>query len=526
MHQCLATPEIFVIITEMLTADAFAEKKPWVDLVNLATTCHLLSDISLDALWRTQTSLIPLLRTMPSDLWGESRGVMRIQRVIRPTDWSRFEVYARRIHHLDHSSIYPLYVPTAYPNAESLQALACAAPRSWYSLCPQVRSLNCLLMTGGAAFWAMPLFMGEQTSTIKFNLDGMDMQGLCTLQSLHRDYPEIQAVSIQGLGVGDPRAADALSYFFSHCVSLQKVEIFQQLPGSVLENLADAPNLRHLRIRVHETESFAIPESPGFSSLQELLLSGKSLEIMPSLVRTLSSPVEWIHVTTDKCVTEAAQLSSLLDSFQTNLSHTHLTQIEIGTHRQSTASDSVCDEGTIIPLLPFTNLTNITIALPIPFCIGNEAIQEMAAAWPRLQSLELGNGGWRNGSKITLGGLLPLFYLPELIWLSIAVDASAIDCDIETISSNPDAANSKLDSLTLQDSRIVDSASIAALFAGFIPNVRRISSWGDAVLRNTGVSAIEANQHRELWRDVEHLVPIFAKVARREKRNTVPYSQT
>lgn len=364
----------------------------------------------------------------------------------------------------------------------------------------------------------MPLFIGKQPSAIKFNIDGMDMQSLCTLQSLHCEYPGIQAVSIHGDGTGDPRAADALSYFLSQCECLQKVEILYLLPESVLLNLALAPNLRHLRMRVLAKEPYTIPESPGFPSLRELILSGKSLDMLASFIRTLSSPVEWVHARSDKCINDAAQLSNLLESFHTNLSHTHLAQIDIGTHKQSTASVATCDEQTIKPLLSFANLTHIIISLPVPFSIGNETVKDMAAAWPQLQHLELGNGGWRNATKITPSGLLPLLHLSELFSLSIAVDATLIDCDIEAVPSNPRAADSKLELLSLQDSRIVDSASMAALLSGFIPNVKRITSWGETILRNTGVFALEANQHRELWKDVEHLIPLFAKVARRERR--------
>lgn len=367
--------------------------------------------------------------------------------------------------------------------------------------------------------------MGNQPTAIKFNIEGMDMQSLCTLQSLHYEYPGIQSVSIYGDGTNDLRATDALSYFLSNCTCLQKMEIYYLLPESVLETLAHIPTLTYLRLRVLNKVPFTIPESPGFSSLRDLLLSGKSLAMMPAFIRTLSSPVEWMNVRIDKCVFEATQLSDLLESFHASLQHTHLTQIDIATHKNSTASDTFCDEQAITPLFSFMNLTHVIIALPLAFCLGNDVVKDMATAWPQLQQLELGSAGWRNKSKITPNGLLPVLCLPELFSLSLALDASSIDCDIETVRINPNAANSKLELLNLQDSPIVDSANMAALLSGFIPNVERITSWGDAVLRNTTSAVGEVNQYRNLWITVEHLIPIFAKVAKRERRAMAIASQ-
>jgi hypothetical protein len=40
-------------------------------LFNLATVCHLLSELALDVLWAIYGDLIPLLKSMPPDLWQE-----------------------------------------------------------------------------------------------------------------------------------------------------------------------------------------------------------------------------------------------------------------------------------------------------------------------------------------------------------------------------------------------------------------------------------------------------------------------
>lgn len=70
MHRCLWISEIVVNIAEEVLQDEEWEiPTSWDTLAKLARTCRMFSEPSLSALWRVQSSLIPLLRTMPDDLW-------------------------------------------------------------------------------------------------------------------------------------------------------------------------------------------------------------------------------------------------------------------------------------------------------------------------------------------------------------------------------------------------------------------------------------------------------------------------
>lgn len=71
MHRCLWISEIVVnIAEEVLLDEEWEVPASWDTLAKLARTCRMFSEPSLNALWRFQSSLMPLLRTMPDDLWN------------------------------------------------------------------------------------------------------------------------------------------------------------------------------------------------------------------------------------------------------------------------------------------------------------------------------------------------------------------------------------------------------------------------------------------------------------------------
>ncbi|KZP03352.1 hypothetical protein FIBSPDRAFT_941569 [Athelia psychrophila] len=493
--------EILSTITEELAADVDTNglNTSWGTLANLATTCNLLSETSLNSLWKFQNSLVPVLLTMPSDLWDVNNGIIRLRRTIRPSDWSRFEVYARRIQYFsDEVSIPP---PTVYLHREALQALACAKPRAWPSLCSEVRILNwaTLHVDHSGIFRCMPFFMGEHTTKIIFDFQGLQMQDIGTFQSLLFDFPIIQSVTIPVGDDDDPlMTPDALLQFFTHGKSLQKITVDLSLPRDIIKVLASAIHLRHAEFLLEEPFPSSLT-SLGFQALQVLVLHCPSPMIVTSFLRTLSNPpLKALAVK----FTERIMVPELLKLFhvvRVNLSHKHLERVVITTLFEHSVPNRVpfCDEGAIAPLMCFPNLTHIDLDFALRFRIGNKTVQDIARAWPLLQVLRLGGYGWQNGSQITPSGVLPLLRLPHLRTLSIAIDASSIDCDIETVSPNPDVANNNLEMWDLQDSPLVDYGSMAALLSAFIPRINRLMYWQETVVRSTGVSSADAKRNRK-----------------------------
>ena len=66
MHLCLNVDEIVRLVAcELVASEAKATT------VALASSCKSFEDPALDALWETQERLLPLLKSLPGDVWVE-----------------------------------------------------------------------------------------------------------------------------------------------------------------------------------------------------------------------------------------------------------------------------------------------------------------------------------------------------------------------------------------------------------------------------------------------------------------------
>lgn len=68
MHHCLCVDEILRLIAHELIAAGGGKTA-----VALACCCKGLEDLVLDALWESQSQLVPLLKILPTDVWSPSR---------------------------------------------------------------------------------------------------------------------------------------------------------------------------------------------------------------------------------------------------------------------------------------------------------------------------------------------------------------------------------------------------------------------------------------------------------------------
>ncbi|PPQ69518.1 hypothetical protein CVT25_013382 [Psilocybe cyanescens] len=72
MHLCLQVNEILdLILTDLFESRPGLQSKH--DLISAALTCHDFLENALDILWKTQTSLVPLIKTLPRNRWRESQ---------------------------------------------------------------------------------------------------------------------------------------------------------------------------------------------------------------------------------------------------------------------------------------------------------------------------------------------------------------------------------------------------------------------------------------------------------------------
>lgn len=72
MHRCLRIPEILNFVCECILADRLRRKPT---LIALTECCKTFYGPAVSALWRELDSLLPLLRSLPYDLWSTAGDV-------------------------------------------------------------------------------------------------------------------------------------------------------------------------------------------------------------------------------------------------------------------------------------------------------------------------------------------------------------------------------------------------------------------------------------------------------------------
>ena len=209
------------------------------------------------------------------------------------------------------------------------------------------------------------------------------------------------------------------------------------LSDKAILRLASLPHLQFLQIPntvddiVRSIKAHPDLEQP-FSSLRRLSVRGygdfKSFAkflacIRPAQMRTLtlsfsnSSP--------------ALDVGEAFFALHESSSHQELRQLSF-THEgtvpvpQSSMQRFIIDEWVLRTLFAFTNLTKFELTLKVAFALNDLHMKEMAAAWPRLRSLQLGSlSGWGQPCGITLHGILHLLAgCRELEYLGISIDVS------------------------------------------------------------------------------------------------------
>lgn len=206
------------------------------------------------------------------------------------------------------------------------------------------------------------------------------------------------------------------------------------------------------------------------------------------------------------------ELADIFGAMQLHIQHPQLRNIQALSRDEPPEPRSAIDETVMQPLLVFFNLSILFLSFKgVPFRMNNRIVREMATAWPRLEKLVLGTEGWFLASEITPSGLMPLLRLPLLRVLSISINASTVDVAPEFAAMEPNAVNTELKDMMLQDSLINDVGPMAAFLSKFVPNLNSISSWDSESARNAGIPSESAQEFESRWNEVARLV-VFAAV--------------
>ncbi|KAJ7647916.1 hypothetical protein FB45DRAFT_823040 [Roridomyces roridus] len=502
MHRCFTTPELVDGIISHLDPTYRPTSR---SLAVLARTARLFQEPALDALWRNQSSVWNLLYCLPPDVVERvslKNTDVNFLRPVLASDCERLVLYARRVKTFSSSSgeyISPLSHP------EIFLALSFIFPAPG-SLFPNLIDLTWNHDEKNFSF--VTLLLGPKITKIELRLE-------------------------------TPQQASLLPYLPGKCPSLvdlklsftRRAESWTSIRGhNILEFAQELRCITHLRLGANSIDSVSLKQIGQISSLQSFHMTGW---VPPEALVTLEPPLfvslRSLHmVASRKNIPSTARFLELCsDAFLDSFSVEFTDYIPAGLIQPLLAAlaDSQCSSLTTLsirqmcfvtlenqedvftidwlrPALRFSNLTHINIWLLPGFDLDDEAVSEMAQAWPRLRSLCLKERVTEPRTTLRSMQLLAR-HCPGLRDYNIGFTTDEVPSIEE-----PPFQNMRLRSLGMKPSPLHASqvVVVARFLSAIFPNLRDVNA------------ARAPYGYHQQWREVERLLPIFVQVRQEGKR--------
>ena len=229
----------------------------------------------------------------------------------------------------------------------------------------------------------------------------------------------------------------------------------------------------------HETsgERLAV-RVKGFTKLEYLDIRFSTVEFSARLFSCMSTtPLQTLRLEFGRDP-ESNQLSELFMIMRRSIAHSSLQYLRISYDESRTELVEEYRSITLrelSPLLAFTDLSEVSIAINYEFRIDTKDLQVIASKWPRLQTLELislkPSEYWPQITIYDLASLVRDF--PLLENLTIAFDASEVCLDAEKPGDS--VRNEKIRTLGVLHSPIDEPGKVAAFLSDVVPNLRSIN---------------------------------------------------
>ncbi|KAF9465369.1 hypothetical protein BDZ94DRAFT_1320423 [Collybia nuda] len=477
MHRCLLIPEIVrLICSEVDRSFVGAERRRTVKA--LAQTCRLFQEPALDILWRKLDSLTPLIKCIPSGLWGlerealdESVGSLALRRAVIPTDWERFLVHAQRV-----QKFTARRLPRSRLNYDEYQALDTAAKPE--VLLPNLRKLT-WLERRDQFFPFIRLFLGPNLQELVLGIDGSPLIRLPLLSTLPSRFPMLTHLELEGtprpsiapLNASHIRTVSTALCGWSHLQSLS----IGWITAKALVHIATLPALQKLMLR---NNSLRLPsgfpfsgEALAFPSLQDLCINCKYLTFCTPLIQSMSNQqLKSISIRTGEISCSSAR--KFFIALEEHCAHDTLRELMVSPicSWEGENSDPILLED-IKPLFAFPYLTKVKLASPTPLGLRDQDMEVLASAWRHLHTLSLDNSPRPGRTPIlTLQALIPLArYCKNLASLTILIDARILP-PRERRREITDGSTKSI-WIHVMDSPVNNAKSVAVVLTRIFPNI-------------------------------------------------------
>ncbi|KIJ63279.1 hypothetical protein HYDPIDRAFT_41125 [Hydnomerulius pinastri MD-312] len=508
MHDCFQIPEVVALISSKISEEVFAFLSPperaseaRVAVLSFARSCRAFKEPALDVLWSKLTSLEPLIRCLPRDLWRRSSpgGPLVIERALFAQDWETFHYYARRVRCL--KVVTPPQIDISFLLAVS------GSPSS--SLLPNLTDLLWFDMSGVSSL-LLRFFLGPSLQTL--NLRGCRPTQLAqqaVIASLGRFCPSLRRLTMESIELPATNCRAIcdlkhLTYLDVGCINRR-----------ALEHLSSLQSLVELDVAAVETtlpnRSFR-PVTTFAQNLRLLRITAPTFPSACSLLDGTSFSLEELIIEVQKLGSTSLNVCLLttLRSFTVTLTKC---QIRMWTTKTTDLNDTRFSFSLagIAPLLSCHKLQELLLYDSFRSVIDDSDMERMAKSWPELTELHFGvDHPWRDPPKLTLSGLCSLLeHCPLLSCLEVAFIAQ-VSGPLTSTPPKKRTVNKRICSLSVGSSPIEEPLKVAAFLSAFLPNLTAISCYVPCRAQD-GIDPVHS-VYRERWKLFEENYQFFVTI--------------
>ncbi|KAI6127905.1 hypothetical protein EDD16DRAFT_1702217 [Pisolithus croceorrhizus] len=481
MHHCLQITEILCLIIEFLAHEDLvtrleARSIPRRDVARLARTCKAFMDPALDVLWKTQSSLSPLIMCLPDHLWkvGLNDRILSLLQEPSHEEWVELKKYSRRIKVFGDCSMPNL------PVVSETALDAISSPSLFQELFPSLHTLNTDVLSGLPPLNPTQFLRPIRLPQLVLLSVAIPLCHLFSYSNFH--FVPACAPSLQSLIIYAP--SDNLPDWWT--------------PVPLVIDFGGFPYLRSLdlsfNLEVLSSSFCELIHLPYLRDLTITLPGGFDLEIHPS-TRPILPSLQRLDV----MVGSLNQCSSLLSS----IASSELGSIKIYHHLTATSSDTYTlfrtieriherfpDFHELVVQCPYPAITDPSFDLcrsiltPLFVCrrlrvlkfssfgtldIDDAFLSQITRAWPDIEVLHV-RGFQRNKARVTLEGIRQLLRgCPLLLLLLMQIDARVLP------EQEPEMESLTLERFDISGSRIGDERAVERYLRILAPRVELLT---------------------------------------------------
>ncbi|KAG1890171.1 hypothetical protein F4604DRAFT_1643764 [Suillus subluteus] len=448
----------------------------------LASTCRTFKNPALNVLWRNLQSVEPLVKCLPSDLFGIDDEGLELQKPLDHKMWDTLSRYTSRVHSI-----------TQYGNSASIEPLSLiilSCPLAPASLFPNIRRLTWhASATRGAAEFLRMAFVPSLLS-LDLQVSSASPAFFSVFSSLGTLCPRLQSMTLRyhrAIDEPSPNNSPFIIQPISQLHHLRNLEVWD-LGIQGIQHIMQLQALRMMRLDFRTSSSSTWDGRspsllPGLQNLHYLGLDvgafERPLNFLSSLtaIRPKKIVVSFIPQVAQPPVCVCPMLSQFLAILQEKCDNSKLEYFIFNTFSFRMPGMRT-ESGVLVSLRAFSNLTHLDIGRGRVISMSDEELCYLTGAWPKLQVLRISYYVTVDSDTTavpTFHGLIRLLQLcPSLISLALVIDTTKVD-GIDLRSPGDGHFTKLLKELSLGNSVIDSPLNVALILSGLFPDLEQVN---------------------------------------------------